>query len=85
MYTPAVCGAALALAVLPPVVRLLTGLDGDWGTWLYRALSFLVVSCPCALVISIPLSFFAGLGGASHEGILIKGSNYLETLSNRGV
>lgn len=81
VYTPAVCGAALALAVLPPVLRLLTGLDGDWGTWLYRALSFLVVSCPCALVISIPLSFFAGLGGASHEGILIKGSNYLETLS----
>ena len=81
VYTPAVCGTALALAVLPPVVRLLTGLDGDWGTWLYRALSFLVVSCPCALVISIPLSFFAGLGGASHEGILIKGSNYLETLS----
>ena len=81
VYPPAVCGAALALAVLPPVVRLLTGLDGDWGTWLYRALSFLVVSCPCALVISIPLSFFAGRGGASHEGILIKGSNYLETLS----
>ena len=81
VYTPAVCVAALALAVLPPVLRLLTGLDGDWGTWLYRALSFLVVSCPCALVISIPLSFFAGLGGASHEGILIKGSNYLETLS----
>ena len=81
VYTPAVCGAALALAVLPPVMRLLTGLDGDWGTWLYRALSFLVVSCPCALVISIPLSFFAGLGGATHEGILIKGSNYLETLS----
>lgn len=85
VYTPAVCGAALALAVLPPVVRLLTGLDGDWGTWLYRALSFLVVSCPCALVISIPLSFFAGLGGASHEGILIKGSNYLETLSKTKV
>ena len=81
VYTPAVCVAALALAVLPPVVRLLAGLDGDWGTWLYRALSFLVVSCPCALVISIPLSFFAGLGGASHEGVLIKGSNYLETLS----
>ena len=81
VYTPAVCGAALALAVLPPVLRLLTGLDGDWGTWLYRALSFLVVSCPCALVISIPLSFFAGLGGASHEGILNKGSNYLENLS----
>ena len=85
VYTPAVCGAALALAVLPPVLRLLTGLDGDWGTWLYRALSFLVVSCPCALVISIPLSFFAGLGGASHEGILIKGSNYLETLSKTKV
>ena len=68
VYTPAVCAAALALAVLPPVVRLLAGLDGDWGTWLYRALSFLVVSCPCALVISIPLSFFAGLGGASHQG-----------------
>ena len=81
VYTPAVCAAALALAVLPPVVRLLAGLDGDWGTWLYRALSFLVVSCPCALVISIPLSFFAGLGGASHEGVLIKGSNYLETLA----
>ncbi len=85
VYTPAVCGAALALAVLPPVLRLLTGLDGDWGTWLYRALSFLVVSCPCALVISIPLSFFAGLGGASHEGILIKGSNYLETMSKTKV
>ena len=85
VYTPAVCGAALALAVLPPVLRLLTGLDGDWGTWLYRALSFLVVSCPCALVISIPLSFFAGLGGASHEGVLIKGSNYLETLSKTKV
>ena len=85
VYTPAVCGAALALAVLPPVLRLLTGLEGDWGTWLYRALSFLVVSCPCALVISIPLSFFAGLGGASHEGVLIKGSNYLETLSKTKV
>ena len=85
VYTPAVCAAALALAVLPPVVRLLAGLDGDWGTWLYRALSFLVVSCPCALVISIPLSFFAGLGGASHEGVLIKGSNYLETLSKTNV
>ena len=84
-YTPAVCAAALALAVLPPVVRLLAELDGDWGTWLYRALSFLVVSCPCALVISIPLSFFAGLGGASHEGVLIKGSNYLETLSKTKV
>ena len=85
VYTPAVCAAALALAVLPPVVRLLAGLDGDWGTWLYRALSFLVVSCPCALVISIPLSFFAGLGGASHEGVLIKGSKYLETLSKTKV
>ena len=85
VYTPAVCAAALALAVLPPVVRLLAGLDGDWGTWLYRALSFLVVSCPCALVISSPLSFFAGLGGASHEGVLIKGSNYLETLSKTKV
>ena len=85
VYTPAVCAATLALAVLPPVVRLLAGLDGDWGTWLYRALSFLVVSCPCALVISIPLSFFAGLGGASHEGVLIKGSNYLETLSKTKV
>ena len=85
VYTPAVCAAALALAVLPPVVRLLAGLDGDWGTWLYRALSFLGVSCPCALVISIPLSFFAGLGGASHEGVLIKGSNYLETLSKTKV
>ena len=85
VYTPAVCATALALAVLPPVVRLLAGLDGDWGTWLYRALSFLVVSCPCALVISIPLSFFAGLGGASHEGVLIKGSNYLETLSKTKV
>ena len=85
VYTPAVFAAALALAVLPPVVRLLAGLDGDWGTWLYRALSFLVVSCPCALVISIPLSFFAGLGGASHEGVLIKGSNYLETLSKTKV
>lgn len=85
VYTPAVCAAALALAVLPPVVRLLAGLDGDWGTWLYRALSFLVVSCPCALVISIPLSFFAGLGGVSHEGVLIKGSNYLETLSKTKV
>ena len=85
IYTPAVCYSAVALAVLPPVVRLLAGLDGDWGTWLYRALSFLVVSCPCALVISIPLSFFAGLGGASHEGVLIKGSNYLETLSKTKV
>ncbi len=81
IYTPAVCYGALALAVLPPVVRLLLGMSGDWGTWIYRALTFLVISCPCALVISIPLSFFAGLGGASKEGILIKGSNYLELLS----
>ena len=82
VYTPVVCGAALALAVVPPLVRmLLLGLPADWGTWVYRALTFLVISCPCALVISIPLSFFAGIGGASKEGILIKGSNYLETLS----
>ncbi len=81
IYTPAVCYGALALAVLPPVIRLLLGISGDWGTWIYRALTFLVISCPCALVISIPLSFFAGLGGASKEGILIKGSNYLELLS----
>ena len=85
VYTPAVCAAALALAVLPPVVRLLAGLDGDWGTWLYRALSFLVVSCPCALVISIPLSFFGGIGGASACGILVKGSTYLEELADTRV
>jgi len=81
VYTPAVCYSALALALLPPLVRLLMGLPADFGTWAYRALTFLVISCPCALVISIPLSFFAGIGGASREGILIKGSNYLETLS----
>ena len=82
VYTPVVCCAALALAVVPPLVRMLVlGLPADWGTWVYRALTFLVISCPCALVISIPLSFFAGIGGASKEGILIKGSNYLETLS----
>lgn len=82
VYTPAVCGGALALAVLPPLVRMLAlGLAAEWGAWLYRALTFLVISCPCALVISIPLSFFAGIGGASAEGILIKGSNYLEALS----
>ena len=81
IYTPAVCYGALALAVLPPVIRMILGVPGDWGTWIYRALTFLVISCPCALVISIPLSFFAGLGGASKEGILIKGSNYLEALS----
>ena len=81
IYTPAVCYSALALAVLPPVIRLVGGMDGQWEQWIYRALTFLVTSCPCALVVSIPLSFFAGIGGASHEGILIKGSNYLETLS----
>ena len=81
VYTPVVCYSALALAVLPPVVRLIMGMGGEWSTWIYRALTFLVISCPCALVISIPLSFFAGIGGASHEGILIKGSNYLETMS----
>jgi len=81
VYTPAVCYSALALALLPPLVRLLMGQPAEFGTWAYRALTFLVISCPCALVISIPLSFFAGIGGASREGILIKGSNYLETLS----
>ena len=81
IYTPAVCYSALALAVLPPVVQLLTGNRAEWEQWLYRALTFLVTSCPCALVVSIPLSFFAGIGGASKEGVLIKGSNYLETLS----
>ncbi len=82
IYTPAVCYAALALAFLPPVVRMLfMGLSADWGVWIYRALTFLVISCPCALVISIPLSFFAGIGGASKEGVLVKGSNYLEILS----
>lgn len=82
IYTPAVCYSALALAVLPPVIRIaFTGLPAEWGVWTYRALTFLVVSCPCALVISIPLSFFAGIGGASKEGVLVKGSNYLEALS----
>ncbi|MCD7754792.1 MAG: cadmium-translocating P-type ATPase [Firmicutes bacterium] len=82
VYTPAVCYAALALALLPPIVRVaFLDLSADWGTWLYRALTFLVISCPCALVISIPLSFFAGIGGASREGVLVKGSNYLELLS----
>lgn len=81
VYTPAVCCGALALAVLPPVICLILGRSADFGAWLYRALSFLVVSCPCALVISIPLSFFAGLGGASRKGVLVKGSNYLESLS----
>ena len=81
IYTPAVCYSALALAILPPVIRLAGGMDGQWEQWIYRALTFLVTSCPCALVVSIPLSFFAGIGGASKEGILVKGSNYLETLS----
>jgi len=80
-YTPVVCIGAIALATLPPIIRLLLGLNGEWGGWLYRALTFLVISCPCALVISIPLGFFAGLGGASSVGILIKGSNYIEALS----
>jgi len=81
VYTPAVCGGALALAVIPPAVNLIAGGAADFGTWLYRALTFLVISCPCALVISIPLSFFAGIGGASSAGVLVKGSNYMETLS----
>ncbi len=82
VYTPAVCYSALALAILPPLLRLLAlNLPPDWGVWLYRALTFLVISCPCALVISIPLSFFAGIGGASQQGVLVKGSNYLEILS----
>ena len=82
VYTPVVCYGALALAILPPVVRMLfMSAAPQWGTWIYRALTFLVISCPCALVISVPLSFFAGIGGASKEGILIKGSNYLETLA----
>ncbi len=82
VYTPLVCYSALALAIIPPLVRMLgMGLSPDWTDWIYRALTFLVISCPCALVISIPLSFFAGIGGASKEGILVKGSNYMETLS----
>ena len=81
-YTPAVCYSALALAILPPVISLLLGNPAGWAQWIYRALTFLVISCPCALVISIPLTFFAGIGGASKEGILIKGSNYMETLAN---
>ena len=82
IYTPAVVYSAIALAFLPPLVRMLAlGISADWGTWIYRALTFLVISCPCALVISIPLSFFAGIGGASNAGVLVKGSNYLETLS----
>ena len=82
IYTPVVCGAALALFLLPPIVRMALGLPPVWHTWLYRSLLFLVVSCPCALVLSIPLSFFAGIGGASRQGILIKGSNYMETLAH---
>ena len=86
IYTPAVCGAALALAVIPPLVRLSAmGTAPEWDIWIYQALTFLVISCPCALVISIPLSFFAGIGGASREGVLVKGSNYLETLSKTGI
>lgn len=84
-YTPAVCCSALALAILPPVINLMMGMPGSWEIWVYRALTFLVISCPCALVISIPLSFFAGLGGASKEGVLIKGSNYLEALSQTSI
>lgn len=81
IYTPIVCCSAIALALLPPIISLILGMPANWENWVYRALIFLVISCPCALVISVPLSFFAGLGGASKEGILIKGSNYLETLS----
>ena len=82
VYTPAVCYSALALAVLPPIVSMVIGVSPAWGQWIYRALTFLVMSCPCALVISIPLTFFAGIGGASKAGVLVKGSNYLETLSD---
>ena len=86
VYTPVVCGLALALAILPPLANVVVlGSGPDWGTWVYRALTFLVISCPCALVISIPLSFFAGIGGASREGVLVKGSNYLEALSKTTV
>ena len=86
VYTPAVCISALVLAIAPPVVRMAAmGLAPEWGTWIYLALTFLVISCPCALVISIPLSFFAGIGGASKEGVLVKGSNYLETLSQTNI
>lgn len=81
-YTPAVVYSALALAILPPIVSLLMGIDSNWSEWIYRALTFLVISCPCALVISIPLSFFAGIGGASNAGVLVKGSNYLEALAS---
>lgn len=86
IYTPAVCIAALTLAILPPIIQMtILGISAQWGEWIYRALTFLVISCPCALVISIPLSFFAGIGGASREGVLVKGSNYLETLSQTKV
>ncbi|MEE3437203.1 MAG: heavy metal translocating P-type ATPase [Lachnospiraceae bacterium] len=85
IYTPAVCCSALALALVPPVVRLIMGMTPDFGDWIYRALTFLVISCPCAIVVSIPLSFFGGIGGASANGILIKGSNYMETLSEVAV
>ncbi len=85
IYTPAVCFSALALALIPPLVSIAAGMAAGWGTWIYRALTFLVISCPCALVISIPLSFFAGIGGASSSGILVKGSNYLEALSRAGI
>ncbi len=85
-YTPAVCYGALALALLPPIVNLLfLHNPAQWGQWVYRALTFLVISCPCALVISIPLSFFAGIGGASNAGVLVKGSNYLETLARQNM
>ena len=82
IYTPAVCYSALLLAIIPPVVRLIMGVDPVWGDWIYRALTFLVISCPCAIVVSIPLSFFGGIGGASNQGILIKGSNFMETLAH---
>ena len=85
IYTPVVCFSALALALLPPLARLLLGREALWGQWIYRALTFLVISCPCALVISIPLSFFAGIGGASRAGVLVKGSNYMEALSRVGI
>ena len=84
-YTPIVCISALVLAILPPIIRLAMGFSGEWGTWIYRALTFLVISCPCALVISIPLSFFGGIGGASACGILVKGSTYLEELARTGI
>ena len=83
VYTPAVCICALLLAVVPPFIGILSpALSADWGKWIYRALTFLVISCPCALVLSVPLSFFAGIGGASKAGVLIKGSNYLEAMAN---